>query len=102
MIGDGGIIGPRSMGDGDISRFCSRYIDIFIPGTQRADDVKFWECRYHGGIEARRTVGEDGADALAVVFYNLCAIRSCGGIVYFKARSGKPGKVLSCKFNRNK
>jgi len=44
MIGDGGNIGPWCMGDGDISRFCSRDIDIFIPGTQRADDVEFREC----------------------------------------------------------
>lgn len=93
MIGDGGIISPRSMGDGVISRFCSRYIDIFIPGTQRADDVEFRECSYRGGIEAGQTVDEDGADALAVLLYNLHAIRRCGGECISKPR-GKPGKML--------
>jgi hypothetical protein len=91
MIGDGGIIGPRCMGDGDISRFCSRDIDIFIPGTQRADDVEFREC-----CEALRPVEPlvRTARMRSPSFYNLHAIRRCGGIVYFKARGRKPGKVL--------
>lgn len=72
-----------------MTRFCSRYIDIFIPGTQRADDVEFREC-----CEALRPVEPlvRTVRMRSPSCSNLHAIRRCGGMVYFKARGRKPGR----------